>query len=88
MKKLLLVLGASLVLTACASSADIGASRGLNSSRITQSEFEQQNRQRATEVLEAKTQAEKAKGYTDTIKSVSEAIGSGLKIIEDIRRVF
>lgn len=88
MKKMLFVLGSALILTACAGSNDIGASRGLNSSRVTQAELDQYNKQRANEVLEARTQAEKARGYSDTIKSVSEAASSVTDTIRNVRSVF
>ncbi|WP_373767408.1 NGK_0946 family protein [Glaesserella sp.] len=88
MKKLLCVLGVATMLTACASTGDINASRGLNSSRVTQAELDQYNKQRANEVTEAQAQAAKAQGYSETIRQGSSAIQSGVDAIHSIMSIF
>lgn len=88
MKKVLLVLGLASVLTACAGTEDINASRGLNSSRVTKAELDQYNRQRTNEVTEAQAQAMKAQGYAETIRQGSSAIQSGVDAVRSVLSIF
>ncbi|OOR99035.1 hypothetical protein B0187_07195 [Haemophilus paracuniculus] len=88
MKKLLIVLGMSALLTACAGTEDINASRGLNSSRVTKAELDQYNKQRANEIAESQTQAAKAQGYSETIRQGSSAVQSVMGAVSSIRGVF
>lgn len=88
MKKVLLVLGLASVLTACAGTEDINATRGVNSSRVTKAELDQYNRQRANEVTEAQAQAMKAQGYAETIRQGSSAIQSGVDAVRSVLSIF
>lgn len=88
MKKVLLVLGLASLLTACAGTEDINATRGVNSSRVTKAELDQYNRQRANEVTEAQAQAMKAQGYAETIRQGSSAIQSGVDAVRSVLSIF
>lgn len=88
MKKVLLVLGLASVLTACAGTEDINATRGVNSSRVTKAELDQYNRQRANEVTEAQAQAMKAQGYAETVRQGSSAIQSGVDAVRSVLSIF
>lgn len=88
MKKLLGLVGLSLLLTACAGTDDIVASRGTNSALLSQAELEQYNKQRANEVSEAATQATKAAAYSSTIHSASSAVQSAVGALNSVRGFF
>lgn len=88
MKKLLAILAVSTMLTACAGTEDINASRGLNSSRVTKAELEQYNKQRVNEVAEAQTQAAKAQGYAETVRQGASAVQEGIGAVKSIMSVF
>ncbi|WP_439241324.1 NGK_0946 family protein [Lonepinella sp. BR2474] len=88
MKKVLVLVSSITLLTACAGSGEINASRGVNSSRVTQAEIDQYHKQRANEVEEAQSQAAKAQGYSETIRQGSSAVQSAVGAINSIRGVF
>lgn len=88
MKKQLAAIFAVSLLTACAGTEDINASRGLNSSRVTQAELDQYNKQRANEVTEAQAQAAKAQGYSDVIQSGASAVRSATSAVQSVLSIF
>lgn len=88
MKKQLVILGLTAILAACASTPEINAARGKNSSRVTKAELDQYNKQRANEVIEAQSQAAKAEGYAETIRQGSSAIQSGVDAVRSVLSIF
>lgn len=88
MKRIVTLIALTALLTACAGTEDINASRGVNSSRVTQAELDQYNKQRSNEIYEAQTQAEKAAGYSSVIQSGASAIQSGVGAINSVRGLF
>lgn len=88
MKKLLPICILSSMLVGCAGTENINASRGTNSSRVTQAELDQYNKQRANEVIEAQAQAAKAEAYSETIRQGASAVKSGVSAIQSVLDVF
>lgn len=84
MKKILSLIAVATLLSACASTGEINASRGQNTSRLTDAELKQYSKQRGNEVHEAQTMAAKARGYADAAKEGASVVKEAVNIFRMI----
>lgn len=87
-KKVVSVALLSAVMVGCASTGTIAQSRGDASVQLTQAQLAQYDRQRANETNEAHAQAQKAAGYSETIRQGSSAVQSAVGAINSIKSLF
>lgn len=90
MKKVVLlsVALASIVMTGCASTSAIHETRGKSTSTMTKAELNQYNTQRANEVVEAQTKAEKARGNAEAVRQTADAVQSGVSAVRSVLSIF